>query len=250
MMADFETNSGDDASPGAGECVTAAPGRGPAERDLIQAALDATAARYRACGRHHHGYARCKLRLDPVHRAVMSLAAREPFGDVVDVGCGRGQLGIALLEAGLARAVVGLDLHAAHLAAAGRAAAGLRFTTSTQDLAEGAGSLAADTILVVDVLYQLDDTAQERLLQAAAQAARRRIVLRLHDPARRLRSALTKGAEQVLRALAPRAGRCVNPWPLTRIAAIIEPSGYDITITPCWRGTPFANVLLIARRRG
>lgn len=227
--------------PGAGKRATR-------RWEEFEAALDDTAERYRACGRVTHGYVRSKLRRDPAYRDVLSLAAREHFGAVMDVGCGRGQLGIALLEAGLADSVIGMDYHAGHLAEAERAAAGLVFATKLQDLACGVGSLAADTILAVDVLYQLDDASQQRLLHAAAHAARRRIVLRLLDPERGLRSAFTLGLERLWRGFSPHAGRCVNPWPLARLVSIVEPAGYDITVTPCWRGTPFATVLVIARR--
>jgi len=252
MMADFDTSGCRDASPAAHEAgdlhIASAAKQGAGRRDEFEAALDDTAERYRACGHVTHGYVRSKLRRDPAHRDVLSLAAREHFGDVVDVGCGRGQLGIALLQAGLADSVIGMDYHAGHLAEAARAAAGLAFATRLQDLARGVGSLVADTILAVDVLYQLDDASQQRLLQAAAQAARRRIVLRLLDPERGMRSALTVGLERLWRGFSPHAGRCVNPWPLARLAAIVERVGYDITVTPCWRGTPFATVLVIARR--
>lgn len=253
MAADFETGACRDASPvaavAAARHATFAHDRRSGLPDEIQAALDDTAEHYRACGRLAHGYVRCKLRHDPVHRDVLALASREHFGHVVDVGCGRGQLGTALLQAGLADSVTGIDCHAGHLAEADRAAAGLAFATRLQDLAHGVGSLIADTILAVDVLYQLDDASQQRLLQAVTRAARQRIVLRLLDPERGMRSALTLGLERLWQGFSPHAGAWVNPWPLARLASIVEPAGYDITVKPCWRGTPFANILFIARRR-
>lgn len=251
-MADFATSECGGASPVADRCTgrqtTAARDRRPAHAHAIETALDEAAERYRVCGRLVHGYVRSKLQRDPVHRAILSLATREDFGNVVDIGCGRGQLGIALLQAGLADSVIGIDWHAGRLAEVNRAAAGMAFTTRLHDLVHGPGSLAADTILAVDVLYQLDDASQHRLLHAAAHAARQRIVLRLLDPERGMRSALTVGLERLWRGLSPHAGRCVNPWPLARLAAILEPLGYEITVTPCWHGTPFATVLLTARR--
>ena len=57
------------------------------------------ARRYRCCGRGAYGYVKGKLKYDPVHRYVLGLAEQEPFGNVLDLGSGRGQLGIALLEA-------------------------------------------------------------------------------------------------------------------------------------------------------
>ena len=69
-----------------------------------------------------------------MNREILALAAKEEFGDVVDIGCGRGQLGVALLEAGLAQSVAALDRHAGHVQQARRAATGLAFRAIVQDL--------------------------------------------------------------------------------------------------------------------
>ena len=95
-------------------------------RPDFAATFERVTRRYRDCGRFARGYVARKLRRDPVHQDVLALAADEAFGDVVDIGCGRGQLAVALLEAGLARSVLGLDRNAGHLRQACRAATGLR----------------------------------------------------------------------------------------------------------------------------
>jgi len=223
--------------------------RGDFSLDDCELALARTAERYRSCGRLAHGYVGSKLRRDPVHREVLRLAAAEGFGDVVDIGCGRGQLGIALLEAGAARSVIGLDCQAAQLGQCEQAASGLAFQSRLLDLADKFEIPAADTLLAVDVLYQLDDASQQRLLDAMARCAGQRVVLRLLDPACGLRSVLTLGLERLWRRVSPHSGRWVNPWPVTRIASVFRAAGYHVAVAPCWRGTPFANVLLIARRR-
>lgn len=212
-------------------------------------ALGLTAERYRGCGRVAYGYVRSKLWRDPVHRDVLCLAAAERFGEVVDIGCGRGQLAVALLQAGLAESVVGVDCQAVHLAQADRAAAGLAYRSRLVNLTDGFDVPEADTIMAVDVLYQLDDGSQQRVLQSVARAARRRVVLRLLDPGCGMRSAVTVGLERLWRGFSPHAGRCVNPWPVGRIAGVLRAEDYDVAVGPCWRGTPFANVLLIARRQ-
>jgi SAM-dependent methyltransferase len=250
MPADPGTASGLDATPAA-DCagILGLDDRrrfGPEECDR---ALGLTVERYRGCGRLAYGYVRSKLRRDPVHRDVLCLAAAECFGDVVDIGCGRSQLAIALLQAGLARSVLGVDCRAEHLAQAGQAAAGLAYRSMFVDLADGFEAPEADTILAVDVLYQLDDCSQQRLLRSVARAARRRVVLRLLDPGCGMRTAVTVGLERLWRGFSPHAGRCVNPWPVARIAGFLWSEDYDVTVTPCWRGTPFANVLLIAHRQ-
>ncbi len=207
------------------------------------------ARRYASCGRFARGYIAGKLRGDPIHRDVLALAKREAFGNVLDVGGGRGQLGIALLEAGLARSVLALDRSEAHLAQARRAGAGLAFAAGVQDFARFQQLPAADTVLLIDVLYQLDPATQDALLAAVAGAARRIVLIRALDPARGLRSALTLGYEHVARFTAPHSGPRVRAMPLSRIVAGLHDAGFTVAVAPCWRGTPFANVLLTARRR-
>ena len=211
--------------------------------------------RYRGCGRAASAYVAAKLRWDPVHRDMLRLAMREPFGTVVDVGCGHGQMGIALLQAGLATAVHGIDCNEAHLRCATAAAALVVAGTSPamtiflrQDLAQSPALPTADTVLLVDVLYQLDTSAQLRLLGHVAQAARRLVLIRTLDPDRGLRSAVTVILEKLLRRISPNSGTQVNPLPIDRIAHVLADKGFRTSVSPCWRGTPFANVLVTARR--
>jgi SAM-dependent methyltransferase len=179
---------------------------------------------------------------------VIVLAEKKQFGDVIDVGCGRGQLGIALLEASLARSVLGLDCQTMHLEQARAAASGLAYRAETVDLSLVRSMPQSDTVLLIDVLYQLDTLTQHDLLQAAAQSARERIIIRTLDPERGLRSALTLGIERFLRLISPHAGAHVNALPLTQLCGVLSARGFTVAVAPCWRGTPFSNVLLIARR--
>ena len=211
-------------------------------------ALRRAASRYRDAGRFARTYVAMKLRLDPVYADLLALTAGERFGDVVDVGCGRGQLGVLLLEAGGATSVLGLDWNDAHLRQGEKAAEGLAFRAARQDLMRDASVPAADTVVLVDVLYQLDTAAQARLLRAAAAGARGRVLVRTADPARGLRSAVTHGLEVLGRRTWPHAGARVNARPVDEIAAVLAASGLAVELAPCWRGTPFANVLLVARR--
>jgi len=205
------------------------------------------ARRYRDCGRFAGHYVAAKLHHDPVHRDLLALAASERFGDVVDIGCGRGQLGTALLEAGLARSVLGLDCHAGHLRQARRAATGLGFSAVLQDLAECQQVPPAATVLLIDVLYQLEPRVQMALLQAAIRAARERIIIRTLDPDRGLRSSLTVWLEKLMRGVSPHSGKHVAAQPVPCIVRSLDEAGVAASIVPCWRGTPFANVLIIGR---
>jgi SAM-dependent methyltransferase len=216
---------------------------------VTHAALFArVAGRYAGCGMGTRRYVSAKLRRDPVHRDVLEIGEEAGFGDVLDVGCGRGQMGMALLEAGLARSVLGLDRSAAHLDQARRAAEGLAFTARVQDVSLDPGLPAADTILIVDVLYQLAPTTQIVLLRGVARAARRQVLIRTLDPERGFRSAITLAFERAVRRVSPHSGAHVSPLPIGCLADILRREGFAVSVAPCWRGTPMANVLLTARR--
>jgi len=181
---------------------------------------------------------------------VLALAASEPFGDVVDVGCGRGQLGVALLAAGLARSVLGMDRAGPALADARRAGVGLPFAAQHVDLAADPGVPACDTVLLVDVLYQLGAGPAVALLHAAARAARERVIVRTLDPGLGWRSSLATVLERASRGWWPHAGRRVEPLAVPVLIAALRKEGFAASVSPCWQGTPFANVLIAARRRG
>ena len=211
-------------------------------------ALHRTALRYRSCDRFTRHYVASKLRMDPVHNAVLTLAAAAPFGSVLDVGSGRGQLGVALLEAGLAGSVLALDQDANALAQLERAAAGLSVDTRRADFATGGPDERADTVLLIDVLYQLDTDPQLALLRWAAGAARRTVVIRASDPARGWRSALSKVLERLGRGWWPTFGARHNALPPSLLASTLTGCGYRVHATPCADGTPLAGVLIVGRR--
>ena len=218
-----------------------------AGRAELAALADAVSARYAGASRFARGFVGGKLRHDPATLALLRLAARRPFGEVVDLGCGRGQLGLALLAAGFAERLNGLDRDRAKLAEAKRAAAGLPASFEEADLTASAALPDCDTLLMVDLLYQLPEPVQRPLLAAAARAARRRVVVRAFDPDRGWRSAVGVAMEVTGRAL--RGDRnAIRPLPLAAVAEPLEAAGFAVSVSPCWGNTPLPNVLLVAER--
>jgi SAM-dependent methyltransferase len=208
----------------------------------------AVAQRY-AGSRFAQGYVRSKLKHDPATAAILDMARhRKGLGRVVDLGCGRGQLSLALLLAGLAETVTGLDRDSAKIAEARQAAQGLPATFAEADLA-GAEVPDCDSLLLVDVLYQLPEEAQLNLLARAATAARRRVVIRAFDPQAGWRSTVGRAMELANRSLRGDSGRAsIRPLPLPVLAAPLEAQGFRAVVLPCWSGTPLPNVLLLAER--
>ncbi|MBW8270524.1 methyltransferase domain-containing protein [Caldovatus aquaticus] len=227
------------------------PDPGQADRGADAAALRrAVAARYAGASRWARGFVAGKLRADPVVAALLARGAARPFGHVLDLGCGRGQLGLALLQAGCATALLGLDRDRAKLAEARAAAADLPAAFAEADFLAPVALPECDTVLLVDVLYLLPEPAQQALLARAAAAARRRVLIRAFDPARGWRSAVGHAAEQLGRLLRGDLGRtAIAPLPVGVLAATLRAAGFArIAVAPCWGRTPLPNVLLDAER--
>ncbi len=213
---------------------------------------DRVAMRYAADGKGAaYHYVRSKLSSDPVAGRVAELAANDGLGVVVDAGCGRGQLGLLLLEQGLATRVSGFDWDAKKVAVGTRAAtkepalpASFRVADVTSPVDE-----EADTALLIDVLHYLTDEQQDAALRGLARKARRLVVIREVDPGRGWRSALTRLAERLTTGLGYNKGARVNPRPIGELARVLEEEGFAVEVTPCWNGTPFANVLVVGHRR-
>jgi SAM-dependent methyltransferase len=216
-----------------------------ARRELARRVAD----RYRACGRFARHYVAGKLRWDPVFAALLEESVHAPFGRVADLGCGRGQFAAALLQEGLAESVIGLEINPVLLANARRAMATLPFEGICRDLAADPPDIpAVDTVLILDVLYQLPTDAQARLLEAAGRRTRRLMVIRTMDPDLGVRTMATNLLEHAGRRFRPHARAGVNARPVNWISDLLKRAGFAVEIAPCRAGTPFSNVLLLARK--
>jgi hypothetical protein len=223
--------------------------RGARAPSPFEAAVTRVASRYAAGRRSAFHYARGKMMGDPVVRRIWKLAAKEPLGEVSDIGSGRGQLGILLLESGAATRVAGFDWDEAKVKDAARAAEGLSASFEDGDL-RSHEIAPCDTALLVDVLHYLTDDEQDALLVRAARAAKRTVLIRDLDPDRGWRSAMTRAQEAVTTSLRYNRGARVRVRPIACIERVLEAEGFEVRVEPCWGATPFANVLVVGRRRG
>jgi hypothetical protein len=60
---------------------------------------------------------------------------------------------------------------------------------------------------------------------------------------------VTELQERVTTRLGFNRGARVNVRPIAALTKVLEAEGFECEVTPCWGGTPFANVLIVARRR-
>jgi SAM-dependent methyltransferase len=154
--------------------VTARRAVSPAE-----AAIRRAVARYRQAPPADRFYVASKLRSDPAVEEVMELPG--DFGATIDAGCGRGQLGLLLLELGRVSGLTGFDWDERKVSVA-RAAGRSDASFARADFAEFDWP-RADTVLLIDVLHYLPVALQDRVLEraAAALSAGGRLVIREVD---------------------------------------------------------------------
>lgn len=212
--------------------------------DAVDEAIARTVARYRHAPRGDRYYVRYKLKLDPVLREIAALGS---LGDVVDVGAGRGQLGVCLFELGLVRSLAGCD-HDAHKVELARAA--LPEARISVDSAESYAFPQADTILLVDVLHYLPPEAQDQVLGRAAGVLQNggRLLIREVEDARR-GSALTRSFERIGLLFGVNRGQSFSFRPLAEITASLTRLGFICERRDASSGTPLSNALVIATYR-
>lgn len=225
--------------------------------DSFEGVVDRVADRYAHGSKFTRGYVRSKMNGDPVVKTLFDLSKTNSFGEVADVGCGRGQLSVMLLEAKTATRTNGFDWDEEKIAEATRAAGSLG-TEGNSALGESAffkGDLRSqeiaecDTALLLDVLHYLKIEEQDALLARVAESTRKTIFVRELDPDRGWRSSVTRFQERITTRAGVNRGARVLLRPISEIANVLTKNGFDVSVAPCWAGTPFSNVLITATRR-
>lgn len=211
-----------------------------------------------AAERSRFHYVRSKLLGDPIAKLIADVAGDAPgaLGEIADIGTGRGQLPILLLELGRATKAWGVDWDAAKIAAAVKAAASPREDGAALPVdfhvgdARAADPPAADTVLLIDLIHYFQIEEQDAILRRAAAAVRPggRLLVREADTERGLRSVATLLEELVFTALRYNRGERVRLRPAREIVARLEDAGLACEVRPAWGKTPFSNVLVIGTR--
>jgi SAM-dependent methyltransferase len=223
----------------------------PSDAPPWVAAVERVAARYaspvspRATERALFHWVRTKLLGDPVAKLVADLAS----GSLLDVGTGRGQLPLLLLNLGRVSRVRGVDWDARKIEAAARAAEGLDAAFVRGD-ARTAPLEPSDTVLMIDLLHYFTVEEQDAILDRAAAAVRPggRILVREADADAGWRSVATLWEERLFTLLRVNLGERLRFRPARDLAARLEAAGLACEIRPAWAGTPFSNVLVVGRR--
>lgn len=230
----------------------------------VRLLFDAATRPYQGAGRNALHFARGKLRYDPVYFFLLRRGLLPDRGSLLDLGCGQGIL-LSLLHAtkGLYRAgtwplswpppplnldLNGIDLREDRVRAA-RRALGDSVPVEARDLRD-LDFRPCSVIVMLDVLLYLGAEEQRRVLQKAAKAlgSGGLLLLREADAGAGLAFHATRLAERLLEALRGRLRNRLHYRSAVQWAGVLESLGFSVNAEPMSRGTPFANVLFVARK--
>ncbi|MEP6875104.1 MAG: class I SAM-dependent methyltransferase [Burkholderiales bacterium] len=225
--------------------------------------LDAASAPYRGAGRFAWHFARGKLGMDPVFRHLLRHGLIAPNARVLDIGCGQGLL------ASLLRECAALDARGAWPSGWAAAPHGARVTgieLMQRDVQRAQAALGdtaeflcgdmrttpfpdVDAVVILDVLHYITVPEQNAVLARVRRAlpAGGRLLLRIGDAADRRGFRISQWVDAIVtfvrgHRVPPQFGRALAQW-----VAQLESLGFEVASEPMSQGTPFANVLLIAR---
>ena len=229
-------------------------------RDLI----DTASASYRAAGRLAYHFARGKLKADPVFAAILSRGLLARRDHILDLGCGQGLLAAWLLAArrlDLAKwpdgwprppqptafrgiEIVGRYVKRARLAL-GHQAQFIEADVRRTDFGR------ADGIVILDVLHYIEYADQRSILERVHKAltADGVLLLRIGNAAGGLGFTLATWVDQMVLLACGRGLQQLHCRSTAQWRELLSTIGFDSVTIPMSTGTPFANVLIIARPR-
>jgi uncharacterized protein (DUF2062 family)/trans-aconitate methyltransferase len=237
--------------------------RDPAFTALVREA----SYRYLASGITAWEFARGKLRNDPAYRHVVTGGVLPVHGHLLDVGCGQGLL-LALIASAKEAAkagrwpqewgavpreltLTGIELRP-RIARIASEALGDAATIQQADI-RAQKPASADVIALFDVLHLMSASDQEELLTTLVDALTPggALLVREADAAGGWRFLAVRLGNR-LTALATRRWRTRFHFrSATEWRALLERYGLQVQdMRPAGEGTPFANILLIARKPG
>ncbi len=210
--------------------------------------IDAIAGQYE--GRWLQGYARGKLRGDPVFAAAFELLKDAPL-PVLDVGCGLGLFEFYLRERGFTAPLAGFDFDAAKIAQAQRIATAeyreVTFTVGNVD--DALPAAVPGHVVIFDVLHYLDAPTQRRLLErvAARIAPGGLCLIRATPRDASWRFRVTQAEEWFIRAIRWMKSGAVHFPTTAEIVAPFAARGFTAEVRPLWGRTPFNSHLFVLR---
>jgi SAM-dependent methyltransferase len=236
---------------------------------------DRAAKPYRCYGTFAWHFARGKLGHDPVFRGLIEQGLLRPILDapttdevpcrVVDLGCGQGLMASLLQSVSdlwqqgrwpaawpvppKATSYTGIELMPNDVARAQGSIAGLSLCPQfvCADMRH-ASFPPCELVVILDVLHYVDHLAQEDVLRRVFEALSPggRLLLRVGDMDRRGGFLISQWVDRLVTTVRghrvpPTFGRTLAQW-----TQALSETGFSVQSVPMNRGTPFANILLVA----
>lgn len=210
-------------------------------------------------------FARGKLRVDPVYCALLERGLLLDKSRILDLGCGQGLLTAWLRAAARMHdrghwpdawpapprplSIRGIELMARDVKRA-RRALGSDVGIETGDIRDTEFG-AADAVVILDVLHYLAPPAQCDVLKRVRTAlpAGGLLLLRVGDADSGLRYRYTRWVDTMVMWLRGHAWNSPHCRSLAEWQSILRQTGFEGEALPMSKGTPFANVLLIAHAK-
>jgi SAM-dependent methyltransferase len=210
-------------------------------------------------------FARGKLRMDPVFRAIVERGLLSGRTHILDLGCGQALL-TAWLRAAVRvhdrgiwpggmpapprpRSIRSVELMAGDVRRA-RRALGADVDITLADIRECEFG-TADAVVLLDVLHYLSAPAQHHVLRRvhAALPAGGLLLVRVGDAGGGLRRRYTQWVDRIVLLWRGHASLATHCRSVTEWQTLLRVTGFDCDALPMSQGTPFANVLLVAHAR-
>lgn len=233
-------------------------------RPQLRLLIDAATRPYGAVGEHVKHFARGKLRHDPVYFFLLRRGLLPDRGSLLDLGCGQGIL-LSLLKAAKEQYLAGqwppdwpappmnlgmrgIELREDRVLVAQRALGGSALVE--------AGDLRAlavapcSVIVLLDVLMYLDAAVQGRVIAQAAAALEPGglLLLREADAGAGLAFRMTQWGERIAGVLRGEFTLKLHYRSAAQWVAELAAHRFEVHKEPMSAGTPFANVLFVARK--
>jgi SAM-dependent methyltransferase len=225
--------------------------------------LDRATQPYRSAGLFARKFARGKLEGDPAFFGLLEHGLIPDAERLIDLGCGQGLLASWLLEA---RALHESGLWPAHWPAApkvetvwglelmpkdverARAALGNRAQIAQGDI-RNTDFGKADVAIILDVLHYISYEAQEDVLRRihAALPAGGTFITRIGDAAGGLPFQYSNWVDRTVFFLRGHRLDQLYCRTLAEWIELLKRNGFEVESLPMHKGTPFCNVMLIAK---